>query len=305
MTSADALVSVADGLYALPAADFTAARDAAAKHAEREGEKDLARRIKALRRPTAAAWAVNLLIRREAGQIEQVLALGESLRAAAAAMQGDELRALTRQRRQLTTALATSARARAREYGVRLSDPVLEQVEGVLTGALLDPVAADVVRTGLLVTSFGATGVSEVDVDAVLAVPEAMGGRATPVAAPEPSGAESEDPRHGLRAVPEDDALRRARADDAVREAAQALAGARAEVEAAEAAVGEHDARRLQVHGEIEELRRRLDDLEEEADEAEVALEGAREDLSDARAALSAVEEAHALAVRRRQTLGE
>lgn len=306
MTSADPVVAVADELYALPAAKFTAARDAVVRRNTRDvSGKELARQIKALRRPTVAAWAVNLLVRREPDQIEQVLALGTSLRQAAAAMQGDELRTLTRQRRQLTAALAGTARARAREYDVRLSDAVLEQVEGVLTAALLDPVAADVVRTGLLVTAFGGTGLAQVDVEAVLAVPHALGLRATPVSTPT-GGSEqlSGDPRRRLRAVPEDDALRRARADDAVEAAAAAVSQGHAEVEAAEVAVAEHDARRLQVQGEIEELQRRLADLEADADEAEVALEGARGDLLDAHTALTRLTGEHAGAVRRRKVLG-
>ena len=112
------------------------------------GDKALAAQIKKLKKPSVAAWAVNLLVRRESEQIDSVLALAESLRAAAEALDGDELRALTRQRRQLTTALATSARSHAREAGVRLTGPVVDQVEGMLTAAMLDPVAAQVVRTG-------------------------------------------------------------------------------------------------------------------------------------------------------------
>ena len=95
------LLALADRLYAGPVAGFTAARDAAAKAA---GKEDGAR-VKALRKPTVAAWAVNLLVRREGEQIDQVLELGAGLRAAAESLDGDELRTLTRQRRQLTAAL--------------------------------------------------------------------------------------------------------------------------------------------------------------------------------------------------------
>src|SRR4051812_10335881 len=96
------LLEIADRLYAVPLAEFTPARDAAAKE---QTDKELAARVKALKKPSVAAWAVNLLVRREADQIDQVLALGDSLRAAAESMSGEELRALTRQRRALTNAL--------------------------------------------------------------------------------------------------------------------------------------------------------------------------------------------------------
>ena len=70
MSSAeDPLVAIADELYAGAVGEFTPARDAAAKAQQ---DKDLAKRIKALRKPTVAAWAVNLLVRREGDQIGQV-----------------------------------------------------------------------------------------------------------------------------------------------------------------------------------------------------------------------------------------
>ena len=138
--SADPLLEVADRLYGLSPGDFTAARDAEAKALA--ADKGIAARVKALRKPSIAAWAINLLVRREAEQIDQVLALGESLREAAASMAGEELRALTRQRRQLTSALATTARDLAREDDVRLTAAVVDQVEGMLTAAMLDPVAS-------------------------------------------------------------------------------------------------------------------------------------------------------------------
>jgi hypothetical protein len=47
--------------------------------------------VKALRKPSVAAWVVNLLVRREAEQVEQVLGVGEALREAQAGMSGEEL----------------------------------------------------------------------------------------------------------------------------------------------------------------------------------------------------------------------
>ena len=65
------LLEIADELYGLPLAEFTPARDARAK--ELKGT-DLAPRVKALRKPSTAAWVVNLLMRRETEQVDQVLA---------------------------------------------------------------------------------------------------------------------------------------------------------------------------------------------------------------------------------------
>lgn len=282
MPSADALLEIADGLYALEPGDFTAARDAAAREARQE--KELAARVKKLKRPSLAAWAVNLLVRREGEQIEQVLALGESLRAAAASLDGEELRALTRQRRQLTAALAGTARSLVREYDARLTPAVSDQVEGMLNAALLDPVAAQVVRSGLVVTAFTSTGVSELDVAAVCAVPEAVGGwtaRPTEAAPVEP-------PR--LRVVPDTHVKVKA-ARERLEEAAGQVEQASAEVGEVEASLAELRARRLQLREEIDELQRKVaaleDDVEsvdDDIEDAESAHEEATEALREARA---------------------
>ena len=64
---ADDLLGIADDLYALPLGDFTPARDARAK--ELKGT-DLAAPVKALKKPSLAAWVVNLLVRRDAEQAD-------------------------------------------------------------------------------------------------------------------------------------------------------------------------------------------------------------------------------------------
>ena len=283
---AGTLLEIADRLYAEPLPGFTPARDAAAKELARgeDADKELAGRVKALKKPSTAAWAVNLLVRREGDQIDQVLALGESLRAAAESMAGDELRALTRQRRQLTHALADTARDLAREEGVRLTGAVVDQVEGVLTAAMLDPVAAAVVRSGLVLTAFTSTGVSEVDVHDVCAVPEAVGADVAHRASATERAAPS------LRLVPEDDRVRRAAAQDRVEEAERAVAEARAELAQVERTVEDLRARRLQLQGDIDELRRRLAALEDDVDAVDEDLEEADAGRDDAAAAAAEAE---------------
>jgi hypothetical protein len=290
MSSAE-LVAIADELYAEPVGSFTAARDAAARAS---ADKSLAARVKALKKPSLAAWAVNLLVRRESDQIDQVLELAASLRAAAESLDGEGLRTLTRQRRQLTAALTTSAGHLVREYDVRLTAAVADQVEGVLTAAMIDPVAADVVRSGLVVTAFTSTGVSELELAAVCAVPEALGHRAEPRASQAPSGPPT------LHVVP-DDGIRLEAAQERVEEAVLGLAEANEELEHVTSRGVKLQARRLQLQGEIDELRRKLAGLEEDVDaldeeieesddavdEARTVAEAAEENLTEARAALA------------------
>ena len=275
----DELAQIADRLYAGPAEAFTEARNAAAKAT---GDKALAAQVKKLKKPSVAAWAVNLLVRRESDQIASVLELAESLRAAAEALDGDELRALTRQRRQLTNALATTARSLARDAGVRLTEPVVEQVEGMLNAAMLDPVAAEVIRTGRVVTAFTSTGVSELDVDAVVALPDALDVRATPV---DEESAEEAGAPVSLHVVP-DDGAKLAAAEDALEEAAGQVSEAEGELAEVEKSIESLNARRLQLQGEADELRRRLAGIEDDVDQVDDDLEEAEEARGDAQVVL-------------------
>ena len=277
----DALLAEADDLFALPLDQFTAARDARAKALKGE-DAALAAQVKALRKPALAAWVVNLLVRREAGQADQVLTVGAALREAQASLDGAELRELTRQRRQLTAAVTTRARALAAEAGHRVTESVAEQVEATLTAAMLDEGAAAAVRTGLLVAPLRATGVDAVDAAAALAVPEAAGFTATPRSAPEPARAD-------LHVVPDPEPDERARedAEEALAEAEAALTAAAARRERVRSTLDELQAKAMQLESEIDELRRRLARLETSAEDNGEAQAEAEDELSGAEADLS------------------
>ena len=53
---------IADRLYALPPEEFTRARNQAERELRKAGEREQADQVKALRKPTAAAGAVNRLV---------------------------------------------------------------------------------------------------------------------------------------------------------------------------------------------------------------------------------------------------
>lgn len=268
----DELLSIADKLYALGLAEFTPARDAKAK--ELKGT-DLAPRVKALKKPSLAAWVVNLLVRHETEQVEQVLTVGAALREAQAAMSGDDLRALTRQRRQLTAAVTTRARALAREHGQKVTEAVADQVEATLTASMVDEACAAAVRSGLLVAALSATGVDEVELDKAVAVPEALGFTATAREAVAPA-------KPDLHVVPDPDHDEKARAaaQEALDSAEDALAEATESLEAAAAELAELEARSMQIQAEIDELKRKIAELEETADEVDDAI-GDAEDVRD------------------------
>ena len=272
----DALLALADDLYALPPGEFTAARDALVR--EHRADKTFAAAIKRLPKASVSAYVVNLLVRRESEQVGQILDMGESLREAAAALDGEELRTLTRQRRALTAAVTAIARTVAGEAGVKVSDAVADQVESTLTAAMLNADAAAAVRSGLLTGALRATGLDDLDVGAVLAIPEALGFAA-------PARAAAPVARPQLTIVPPPpgpDPAEVKAAHQRVREADQALRAAQRAVTRAEGQLSQRQAAVLQLEAEIEELRAELVGREAAADQADAALTLAQTGVDDA-----------------------
>ncbi|MEU0268286.1 hypothetical protein [Nocardioides sp. NPDC006303] len=275
------LLDIAAELYGLPLADFTPERDARVKSLK---GTPLAGAVKALKKPSTAAWVVNLLVRYETEQVEQVISVGALLREAQTGMDAAQLRELTKQRRQLTAAVTTRARGLAREHGLRVTEAVATQVEATLTAAMIDESAAQAVRSGLLVSALAATGVDAVNAASAVALPDALGFEVSEVVPP---------PREPLRAVPDlPDTAALDEAREALAEAESALSGAEEQRDKAMSAFKDVEARSLQVKSEIEELRRRLADLEsaaadvdDELTEAEDARDSAETAVSEAAAA--------------------
>ena len=130
---------VADELYEVTPEEFVALRKQRQDQAKADGDKALAKEIGALPKPSAAAWACNLLVREHRAEIEDLVELGDLLREAQENLAGDQLRALDVQRRQLVTALTRQARGltAGREHPV--STAVATQVEETLRAAMADP----------------------------------------------------------------------------------------------------------------------------------------------------------------------
>lgn len=262
---ADALAGIADELYGVAPAEFIAARDARVKA---EPDRDLAARIKGLRRPAPAAWVVNLLVRERRDEVEQLLDLGVALREAQATLDRDELTRLSRERRGVVLALARAGGSLAADTGHPVAPAVLDSVAATLDAGLADPEAAEAIRTGRLLRPLETIGFEPVDLAEAVAAPEA-GTRAAErrASAPKPK----------LRAVDDADAeLARARrrAEDAVQ---------RAESDALEAAA---DLDRLE--DELRAARKALAAAEREAERLRIARDDATEAHGRARATLDA-----------------
>lgn len=140
--------SVADELYGVERAEFTPLRDRRAKEAREAGEKDLAKRIGGLRKPTTAAWLVNRLARARPCDLGELGELGEALRQAHSELAGDELRALSRQRHDLVRTLTEQA---VGNTGV--GESVVREVSETLEAALADPETGEAVAEGRLTSA--------------------------------------------------------------------------------------------------------------------------------------------------------
>ena len=166
---------VADELYALAPGEFTATRTRYEKQARQAGERELSDRIHGLAKPTVAAWLANQLAREGRGELEPLIELGAQMREVTARLDGDALRALTRQRHQLVHALMEQARALARERGQSVSESTARALEDTLHAALVDEVAAGQLLAGRLTDALHRTGLGDSPTDAVPAPATAAG----------------------------------------------------------------------------------------------------------------------------------
>lgn len=158
----------AEELYRLAPEDFTAARDAAAKQARSDGDREGAAALTSLRRPTVSAWLLNTLVREAPELVEQLLQLGPGLAQAQAGGDAAALRVLGDQRRQLVGAVVHRAVAAA---GRPVTAAVRDEVASTLEAALADPASADAVRSGRLVRALSYAGFGAVNLADAVAPP--------------------------------------------------------------------------------------------------------------------------------------
>ncbi|GIJ51117.1 hypothetical protein Val02_80030 [Virgisporangium aliadipatigenens] len=192
------LDEVAARLYALPPEEFTAARDESVRAARAAGDRDLAKRIAGLRRPTVGAWLVNLLAHQRPDLITELMGLAAELRAAQRNLRGGDLRELSVRRRQLVGTLARESRALAVAAGRGVRDALpLAEVEGTLTAALADADVAEQVRLGRLVKPIEYHGFGELPRPQLRLVQGGADGPG-PDGAPERDGSEPPDGDDGF-----------------------------------------------------------------------------------------------------------
>ncbi|MFB7180741.1 hypothetical protein ACFCYI_23930 [Streptomyces sp. NPDC056257] len=257
--------AVATELYGLRPEGFTAARDAHVAEARKAGERDAAKHIAALRKPTLAVWAVNLLARADADQARRLLELGRELREAHRTLAGEDLRKLSHQQHVVIAAMAGEARRLAGDAGQEVSEGVQREVEQILRTVLADPDAAEAWARGVLAKAppqvVGFAELAPVDVPAT-----------APPRKRRKAEAEAETQSETDTRAAQAQARARAEADRTHREAEraeEALAAAESERAQARAGLGALDERITDLRAQLDRARKERDGLAAAAEEAD------------------------------------
>jgi hypothetical protein len=256
-----------DRLYGLPLDEFVRGRDELARNLGREGHRDEAARVKALRKPTVGAWALNQAVRRRRVETDALLATGRRLREAHEDLMsgGDPavLRETMEEERSLTTALADCAEAIASETGK--SGPALrDRVRATLHAAVVEDEVREELAAGRFVREREAVGLGLVEPPAgsTVAPPKRPATRPRKERGAPAKGASPVDTRR--RAEPAAEAApdpRLTEAEDALAEAREALASAEADHAAALSAAESARAALLETEEAEREARRGVREL--------------------------------------------
>jgi hypothetical protein len=261
-------------VYGKPATEFIAARTSASRAAAADGDRDLAKQLSSLKKPSAAAAAVNALARADSDRIGDLTQLHDEFADAQDEGDRDALQELGARRRALIGELVGRARELVEKSGGSLSAAASDEVVATLTAAVADDTAAKAVASGCLVRALTANGFDPADIDDAVALPIA-----------------------GLTAVPRSQYRERkpsrsaedAKARAALKDAMRAATRAAADRERSDAALRRASDRRGRLQNERDELAGRLAEL----DETIATLAAELEELADAQeAAASAASDA-------------
>ncbi|KQR45298.1 hypothetical protein ASF87_13670 [Microbacterium sp. Leaf161] len=149
------LADIAVTLYTGSPTEFITARNA---HAAGTEDPALAARIRALKKPSVAAWVVNVFAHERSSQLGEALLLAEELREAQADLDARALAQLGRDRRALTNRLAADAAELAEARGQRITASTREAVQQTISAAFFDPTAAAAVASARLVRELEPAG---------------------------------------------------------------------------------------------------------------------------------------------------
>ncbi|MFG1817802.1 hypothetical protein ACGFIF_28860 [Kribbella sp. NPDC049174] len=293
-------------LYGLPPDQFTTARNRLATELRRAGDASGSASVKALRKPTMAAWLANQLVRVAPDQIAELTEFGDELRAVVLAGDGTRLRHLTPRRHDLVQRLVATAKTEAATMGRAVTSTVAERLAETLDAALVDPGAAKLLRSGQLTSALRHIGFGVVDESGEpVTVRPLKVAKATP--APKTTARASRSARGKPappRAAPREDvqkrAMERQRAEleDRLREVEAEYGEAENQRQAAEADLDANEHHIADMHTAIERLTSELEQARHE-------LRTAQSQTRKLERSLTRAERDAAIARRRRDTQQE
>lgn len=299
VTRSNAVEQAADELYALTPGEFTRARDERAKALRNEGQREEADAVKALRKPTVAAWALNQLARQRPKEVEGLIAAGEELRAAQEELlAGGDRRAFqsaAAKERDQTAKLGREAVELASGAGERGSPALMEKIAATLHAAALDEETAGELRAGRLVRDREAIGGF-----GAISAEAPPRGRGAVAKRSEPAKGGGAGAATGGRKAAGDGAKRAKAASRAATRRSAAAGDAQRRRRIAAARTDERHARReLEAAAKnIEHAESRAEAARTHAEEANRRAKTTAERLKEARRAQAAAKKAHARAER-------
>jgi DNA repair exonuclease SbcCD ATPase subunit len=255
-----------DDLYGAPLEKFVPERTALARELRKQGHRDDAAAVAALRKPSVAAWAVNQLVRTQAKSVKELFGAGDALRKAhekAASGGGDAsaLRDAARRQRDAVDTLIEAARGLLSSEGHELSPATIDRVTETLQAAALDEDARAEVQEARLARELRHVGLG-------------LGG-AVPAAPKSPKSSKSSK----SKPKPKRDVEREREQERKRKAAKEAEATARRELDRARRGVETAQARRDRASEALEDAEQALADAESHAREAERAHERASNEL--------------------------
>jgi hypothetical protein len=137
-TEADDLDAALAALYRRPLGEFVAARDQLARQLRAAGDRDAARQVARLRRPSLSAWAANQLAHAAPHAMAELLATGAALQQAQQAALADHpdaarrLRTASAHLRAAITRLTQRAETLLHRAGHAASDATLARLAATL-----------------------------------------------------------------------------------------------------------------------------------------------------------------------------
>jgi len=290
-----------DALFALPLTEFTAARNALATRLKKAGETGDAERIKALVKPSVAAWAVNQLFWKHRIAFDRLLDAGQRFRNAQTAQlagKSADLRAPLEARRAALSELSTHAATILVEGGSAATPDTMRRVTTTLEALSTYAGIPDTPLPGRLTDDVQPPGFEALAALVPRVGSDRAGGptRVIPFEFKQPSrkaaARKATDPGDEKARAAERKAQAAAaraaiqEAEGTLRDARKAAQKAEEELKKAAARAKEADAEKQKLDQQFEKLTAQADEARKNARAVAAAAEGAAQEVEDAERAL-------------------